>query len=126
MQKQTLVGSKEIGGLIRGRRKELGLSQEHLAEILDVSYQQVQRYESGRNKLDAEKLQIVAQALQVPVSYFFGKGAGIVAEQPEPYFSPEEAKLLKYFRRITDRDARSAVINMARLLQKRRPSALSD
>ena len=113
-------------GLIRGRRKELGLSQEHLAEILDVSYQQVQRYESGRNKLDAEKLQIVAQALQVPVSYFFGNDAGIVAEKPEPYFSPEEAKLLKYFRRITDRDARSAVVNMARLLQKRRPSALSD
>lgn len=111
MQKRTPTGSREIGEAIRGRRRELGLSQEYLAEILDVSYQQVQRYESGRNKLDVERLQILAQALQVPIGYFFGATeAGIIAEKPGSYLNPDEIKLLKYFRRLTDQKARNAVI----------------
>lgn len=51
MQKKKIKMSKEIGEKIKRRRKELGISQESLAEILGVTYQQVQRYENGTNKL---------------------------------------------------------------------------
>lgn len=68
---------KLIGAGIKARRKELGLSQEKLAEALGVSYQQVQRYENGTNLLSTDKLQIIAKVLEVPVSYFFGESEEI-------------------------------------------------
>ena len=66
-----IKSGKLIGAGIKARRKELGLSQEKLAEALGVSYQQVQRYENGTNLLSTDKLQIIAKVLEVPVGYFF-------------------------------------------------------
>lgn len=68
---EHIKSGKLIGAGIKARRKELGLSQEKLAEALGVSYQQVQRYENGTNLLSTDKLQIIAKVLEVPVNYFF-------------------------------------------------------
>lgn len=117
---QEFITSKEIGDAIRRRRRDLGISQERLAEILDVSYQQVQRYENGSNKLNVESIQNVAAALTVPVAYFFESADRTsVAELPTPYQPPTEEKtLLKHFRQISSRNDKLVVIGVARLAAK--------
>ena len=101
MYKKKLKTSRAIGEKIKGRRRELGISQESLAEILGVTYQQVQRYENGTNKLNVENIQTVADTLNVPVSYFFeGEKPSMVAEKSAPYLPSDEIKLLRHFRKI--------------------------
>lgn len=120
MQQAKRITSREIGEAIKRRRKEIGLSQERLAEILDVSYQQVQRYENGTNKLNTENIQLIADALSVPITFFFSTGCELtVAEPSPPYMSAEEKTLLKYFRKIKDKNDKQLIINVARLAAKK-------
>ena len=115
MEKRIIV-SREIGEAIKRRRQELGLSQERLAEMLNVSYQQVQRYESGANKLNVENIQIIANLLGLPVTFFFSSASpAAIAEPQTPYAAPDEKNLLKYFRKISSRRDREVVVNVARL-----------
>ncbi|PIP06814.1 MAG: transcriptional regulator [Syntrophobacterales bacterium CG_4_8_14_3_um_filter_49_14] len=119
MQKKEIVTSKEIGWKIKRRRSELGISQESLAEILGVTYQQVQRYESGINRLNVEGIQLIADALSMPVSYFFEPDkTSMVAEGPSSYLPTEKGKLLGYFRKIKDSSSKDLVIQVARLAAK--------
>ena len=60
-----------VGSKIRNRREELGLSQMSLGEQVGVSFQQLQKYEAGINRVGASRLAALAKALQVPISYFF-------------------------------------------------------
>ncbi len=60
-----------VGSRVRMRRKMLGLSQEKLGEKLGITFQQIQKYEKGTNRVGASRLQAMATALEVPVSYFF-------------------------------------------------------
>jgi len=60
-----------VGARIRLRRKLLRMSQQELAGALGISFQQVQKYESGGNRVSASKLIATARALRVPISYFF-------------------------------------------------------
>jgi transcriptional regulator with XRE-family HTH domain len=60
-----------VGQRVRMRRMMLGISQEKLAEALGLSFQQVQKYEKGGNRIGAGRLQQIAAILQVPVSFFF-------------------------------------------------------
>lgn len=60
-----------VGERIRIRRKLLGLSQEALANSLGLTFQQVQKYERGTNRISASKLYQTARTLQAPISYFF-------------------------------------------------------
>jgi len=60
-----------VGERIRERRAMLGLTQEHLASALNISYQQVQKYETGANRVSAGRLYEIAKKLDVGVSYFF-------------------------------------------------------
>jgi len=116
MQKKKLKTSREIGEKIKMRRKELGISQEVLAEILGVTYQQVQRYENGTNRLNVENIQLIADALSESVSYFFENGkTSIVAEKPYDYLPAEEGKLLKYFRKIKASSSKNIVLQIAKL-----------
>jgi len=62
---------KHVGARLRQRRKVLGLSQEKLAEGLKLTFQQVQKYERGANRVSASKLYDASHVLGVPVSYFF-------------------------------------------------------
>lgn len=119
MQKKKLKTSREIGEKIKRRRRELGISQEGLAEILGVTYQQVQRYENGTNKLNVENLQIVADALSVPVSYFFeGEKPLMLSEKSASYLPSDEIKLLRYFRKIKSSASKNTVIQVARIAAK--------
>lgn len=116
--KKRIKTSKEIGEKIKRRRRELGISQEQLAETLEVTYQQVQRHENGTNKLNVENIQIVAAALSVPVSYFFEPDKVLkIAEKPAPYLTAEN-KLLKYFRKIKSNSSQNTVIQVARIAAK--------
>jgi transcriptional regulator with XRE-family HTH domain len=112
MKKKKAVTSKEIGAMIKKRRRELGISQEELAEALGVTYQQIQRYENGTNKLNVENLQLIAEMIQMPAPLFF---EGMTAEKPSIHVQPEEMKLLKLFRTIKDRASRDIVMKVAML-----------
>ena len=111
--------SREIGEKIKKRRKELGITQEELAERLSVTYQQVQRYENGKNRLNVENIQVIADTLNVPVSYFFGDtDRDKVSENRVSYLSADENRLLNYFRRIGNKKAREIVLQLVRLIAR--------
>lgn len=60
-----------VGRRLRARRRLLGLTQETLASAVDIKFQQIQKYESGANRVSASRLWALAKALDAPVSYFF-------------------------------------------------------
>ena len=80
------------------------MSQEKLAEALNVSYQQVQRYENGTNMLNTDKLQTVAEFLDVPVSYLFEERGVKASETATQYVPSSEAKVLRLLKRLSKRD----------------------
>lgn len=110
MQRQGIRSNNEIGAWIRRRRLELSLSQEELAEELEVSRQQVQRYESGKDTLNVERLQFLCDVLSVPADYFFRSAEG-VAEGMEG-----QEQLLYYFNGIPDMERKELVVVFARSL----------
>jgi transcriptional regulator with XRE-family HTH domain len=65
----------EVGRRVRSRRLECKLSQTELADRIGVTFQQVQKYEKGVNRIGAGRLQRISEALEVPISFFFGAGA---------------------------------------------------
>src|SRR3954469_12919070 len=64
----------EVGRRVRSRRLECRLSQTQLAEKIGVTFQQVQKYEKGVNRIGAGRLQRIGEALDVPITFFFGTG----------------------------------------------------
>lgn len=62
---------RHVANLMRQRRKELGITQQMLARTVDLSYQQIQKYETGVNRIGAGRLFCIAQALGVRTSFFF-------------------------------------------------------
>ena len=60
-----------VGRRVRSRRKAMGISQSQLAEGLGLTFQQVQKYENGANRISASKLYLIAKLLKVPIGYFF-------------------------------------------------------
>ena len=62
---------KHVGSRVRMRRMMLNMSQEKLGDSLGLTFQQVQKYEKGTNRIGASRLQQIGQILQVPVSFFF-------------------------------------------------------
>ena len=73
-----------VGSRVRMRRTLLGLSQEKLGEALSLTFQQVQKYERGANRIGASRLYQISKVLEVPVSFFF-------EEMTEPVIGPPEA-----------------------------------
>ncbi len=69
---------KHVGSRVRMRRMMLSMSQEKLGDALGLTFQQVQKYEKGTNRIGASRLQQISQILQVPISFFF-EGAPTVA-----------------------------------------------
>lgn len=66
-----MILDKNIGQLIKFRRKEIGLTQQDLADVLGITYQQVQKYESGQNRIRASMLVKIADVLKVDLMYFY-------------------------------------------------------
>lgn len=102
-----LKDSKYIGLKVRTRRKELGLSQEKLGEMIGVSYQQIQKYEKGINKLSPEKIQLLAKALRVSIGFFFDgeKRDLAVKESLKNYHKlyPQEEELIRHYRNLKNK-----------------------
>ncbi|MBI5237604.1 MAG: helix-turn-helix transcriptional regulator [Deltaproteobacteria bacterium] len=114
------MSGKAIGARIKQRRKELKISQERLAEALDVSYQQLQRYENGSNLLNTDKLQAVAKFLNVPCGYFVedaGNAAGMVKAAR---MTPDEVSLLRLFKRCGQKYKKAVLLFMKLAATKRR------
>lgn len=65
-----------VGSRVRLRRNMLGMSQEKLGEHLGITFQQIQKYEKGTNRVGASRLQAIASVLKVPVAFFFEDAPG--------------------------------------------------
>jgi len=110
----------------------LGMSQEKLGENLGITFQQIQKYEKGTNRIGASRLQHIARVLTVPVSFFFEDAPGSVsteaagtdgmAESPSANYvvdflsSSEGIQLNKAFIRIKDAKLRRKVIELVRAM----------
>ncbi len=117
-----------VGGRIRLRRMMNGLSQERLGEQLGLTFQQIQKYEKGANRVGASRLFQLSQVLEVPVSYFFddldsgshGQHSAGFAESKSQDFvleflnSREGLELNRAFVKIQDPQVRRRVIDLIR------------
>jgi transcriptional regulator with XRE-family HTH domain len=118
-----------IGSRLRLRRLALGFSQETLARSLGITFQQIQKYERGTNRIFASRLFHLARALRVPVAYFFqglpaedatGAGQGVAAEgSTEEGFRDllgrsDTLKLIQAFNKITDPGVKRQIYALVR------------
>jgi transcriptional regulator with XRE-family HTH domain len=115
---------EEVGRRVRSRRLESRLSQTELADKIGVTFQQVQKYEKGVNRIGAGRLQRISEALEVPISFFFGTSAegGSVASGRSPSNAESvfgflqtsgSVRLVKAFHQIRSRKARQLIVEMA-------------
>jgi transcriptional regulator with XRE-family HTH domain len=115
---------KHVGSRVRMRRMMLSMSQEKLGDALGLTFQQVQKYEKGTNRIGASRLQQISHILQVPVSFFF-EGApslptdpGGMREAPSPAYvadflaSSEGLALTKAFSRIKNAKLRRRIVDL--------------
>lgn len=114
-----------VGNKIKTRRIELGLSQETLANSLNISFQQVQKYEKGFNRIGASRLFSMSELLSVPVAYFF---EGLKHEAPnnapslppiqiaELLSSTEAVELLTLFSNQKSKTTRKKIIELIKIL----------
>jgi transcriptional regulator with XRE-family HTH domain len=108
-----------VGRRLRARRQSLCLSQRRLGEILGVSFQQVQKYERGINRIAVSVLVRAAAALEAPLSYFL-EGVGPQRQLPE-HVTPHgrDAALAQALAKIDDRKVRAAFRTLIRALAQR-------
>lgn len=106
----------EVGQRVRARRLEQHLSQTELADRIGVTFQQVQKYEKGTNRIGAGRLQRISEALEIPVSWFFGQSA---AKAPHDDVltrlgqTKQGIAIATAFLAIRDHDARAALLTSA-------------
>lgn len=114
---------KYVGSRVRMRRLMLGMSQEKLADQLHLTFQQVQKYEKGTNRISASRLQEISHILSVPVPFFFegGPQAGGHAKRgdsPSPAYitdflaNSDGLALVKAFIRIKDATLRRSIVRL--------------
>lgn len=108
-----------VGARIRMRRKTLGLTQTALADALGITFQQVQKYERGANRVSASMLVRAAQRLECPVAFLVGEEPGGFPSDEKLLTMlafPGAIELLEAYTAIDDGQARSAVVTVARTL----------
>ena len=117
---------KHVGSRVRMRRMMLGMSQEKLGNNLGLTFQQVQKYEKGTNRIGASRLQQISQILQVSVSFFFegapananGLRTDEMSEAPSPAYvsdflaTSDGLALTKAFMRISDMKLRRRIVDL--------------
>jgi transcriptional regulator with XRE-family HTH domain len=126
-----------VGNRMRLRRTLLGLSQEKLGEMIGLTFQQVQKYERGANRISCSRLFDLSRALDVPVSFFFDDMSAQVAEQspvrmvreppasepaaaePDPALRRETLELVRNYYSIEDVDVRRRIYELAKALSGR-------
>ncbi len=123
-----------VGGRVRLRRTLLGMSQEKLGEAIGLTFQQVQKYERGSNRIGASRLYDLSRVLDVPVGFFFddmtdevaarspGQIRGRTAEMDEVHFEPnpmarrETLELVRAYYKIGDSSVRKRLFEMVKAL----------
>jgi transcriptional regulator with XRE-family HTH domain len=118
-----------VGSRVRGRRMAVGLTQDKLAKSLGITFQQIQKYEKGVNRIGAGRLQAIARILEKPVSFFYADASGALtatlleaqnaATAPRPVVPAEALKLIKSFARIEDQEARRHLLGLAQILAEK-------
>ena len=118
---------RHAGSRVRMRRMIVGMSQEKLGEALGITFQQVQKYENGTNRISASRLQQIAKVLGVPIQFFF-EGAPHVSSQRvtatdvSPDYvadfltTSEGVQLTRAFVRITDPIVRRRFISLVKAM----------
>jgi transcriptional regulator with XRE-family HTH domain len=118
---------RHVGNRVRMRRLLVGMSQEKLGELLGITFQQVQKYEKGSNRVSASRLYQVSRVLGVPVQYFYdelkendgpsgfaeSEGADAIAGALQ---SPDGVQIARIFSETTDPDKRKLILNAVKLL----------
>ena len=117
---------RHVGNRVRMRRLLVGMSQEKLGEVLGITYQQVQKYEKGSNRVSASRLYQISRVLGVPVQYFYdelkedgpsgfaeSEGADAIAGALQ---SPDGVQIARIFSETTDPDKRKLILNAVKLL----------
>ncbi|HET7849675.1 MAG TPA: helix-turn-helix transcriptional regulator [Pseudolabrys sp.] len=115
---------KHVGSRVRMRRMMMSMSQEKLGDALGLTFQQVQKYEKGTNRIGASRLQQISHILQVPVSFFFegaphlaGHATGM-GEAPSPAYvsdflaTSDGLALTKAFMRIKNSKLRRRIVDL--------------
>lgn len=85
-----------VGSRVRLRRMMLGMSQEKLGESLGITFQQIQKYEKGTNRIGASRLQHIATILKVPVAFFFEDAPGTPDEAPGVGDNPQTTYVVDF------------------------------
>lgn len=118
-----------VGARVRSRRMAVGLTQDKLAKAVGITFQQIQKYEKGANRVGASRLQAIARILEMPVSYFFADASGqlsaklleaqsVAAARKAP--APAETlKMIKTFIGMRDQDSRRHLVGLAEALARK-------
>ena len=123
---------KHVGARVRMRRMMLGMSQEKLSDALGITFQQVQKYEKGMNRISASRLQQISHFLRIPVTFFF-EGVPDVPRQsmdeaPSTAYVSEflatrdGLALTKAFMRINDPKLRRRIVELVEQLTSDTPN----
>lgn len=121
-----------VGGRLRLRRTLLGMSQEKLGDAVNLTFQQIQKYERGANRMGASRLFEMSQVVGVPVSYFFdemsaevkatrGAQAEVVNDgstENDPLTRRETLELVRAYYKITDPKVRKRMFELTKTLGK--------
>jgi transcriptional regulator with XRE-family HTH domain len=116
---------RHVGSRVRMRRIMLGMSQEKLGEGLGLTFQQIQKYEKGTNRIGASRIQQISEILQVPVSFLFegspGSSTGFGAAPSPAYVADflatsEGLALIRAFTRVSNVKLRRAIVDMVELI----------
>ncbi len=113
--------NKQVGAMVRERRILLGMSQRQLADAIGLTFQQIQKYENGSNRIDAARLAVLSQALNVPPQWFFAnlvEGGQVepvlpdVVDPGDELARRETLTLIRGFNRIKDPEKRARLIDL--------------
>ncbi|WP_333587979.1 helix-turn-helix domain-containing protein [Phenylobacterium sp.] len=127
---------RHVGLRIRLRRKELGVSQEKLAEAIGLTFQQVQKYERAANRVSASKLWEMARALKTSVAYFYeGLGDPTLSNGPEEdgrdsvhdfLLTPEGMELAALFPKVRQARVRRRLLDLVRTMAEEAEAEAED
>ena len=109
-----------VGKRIRERRALMGLTQQDLADALNLSYQQLQKYETGANRISAGRLYELATRLETDIGYFFEGVEHVAASGPIEHGGKDRSTihLVRDFSGIGDPDIRSAISGLVKALSR--------
>lgn len=134
MQRKPNPTDVHVGQRLRAARMLAGMSQERLGAEVGLSFQQIQKYEKGHNRIGASRMQQLAQALNIPPSYFFEQPNGhamLHASIAPPHDAAaisrrQSLDLVRYFSSIPDESMRDALFKLVKVCGNAEDGLLED